>query len=677
MVESRDERLNFFSQTRRSAVEVPQRELEPGIYKTRFVGSPLDPGRKKVQSGQNLIGIKSGSVSKTRSKLLNCGFLTVALLLVAGCGDSLITVHHIKVHSEDGQGPSPADSDLGPAGAGTTPDLVIPNNISSALDLEGEQVCVQLRTEVTLPERSAPQSYAIDAGRLSDVSRIYLNDVLISSRGSLSPYYFPGAFRPQTVVIPQDVVRPGRNSLRIHLCSYGNRYPIQAMDPIRLGSAEEIWQRRTLREIVAFSFLAFYLMAAFQHLWLGLRRKKERYHLSFSGFLLVVSAYWFVAETMTRDLLFGEHVLTHRKTEYVLLFFIVPFFLRFLSRFSHGKGERVSNVALAVAATLTAVSIPSSIHVVRICGWIWQIGFLALSPYLAYLAYRQLVRPFPYAKLMTAAVLLLLASAIHDILVSLSILHSMRISSYSLAFLVLGLIVLLGDQLVQATNRSEKLLSHATRLNLEMLKKNIHPHFLANSLNSAMELVHEDPSRAEKLLLALVEELRSTIHLSEQKLCPMETEVQLCRNHIEVMSLRMEKDIRLEVVGNLETQIPPLVLLTIVENGITHGFKNRQEGWFRINVRKYNQEVFIAVENNGDAPKSPGGEESWSTGNGLTESGRGTGTRYVRSRLEELCPGEWSLFQEMRDEKYVVLLSYLIDSEATDKSLFQKRKRRG
>ena len=584
------------------------------------------------------------------------------MLLTFSCSDDVTTIHRIQIQKPD-QGLSSIErhgaqeTDRNPDDF-TGLDLVIPNNVSSALNLEGDQICVQLQSSIMLKASSGNTAYALDAGRLSDVSRIYFNDRLLSQRGSLNPYQ-PGAFRPQIVVIPAEAVHPGRNQLRIHLCSYQGYYPIQAMDPIRIGPAEQVWQKRTVQEIIAFSFLAFYLMASVQHLWLGLRRKKERYHLAFSGFLLVVSAYWFVAETMTRDLLFQGNVLWHRKTEYILLFFIVPLFLLFLSRFGSQKGEKVSYGALAVATILTLISLPSGINVVRVCGWIWQIGFLMLSPYLAFLAYKQLVRPFPYARLMTGAVLLLLASAIHDILVSLSILHSMRISSYSLAFLVLGLVILLGDQLVQATNRSEKLLSHATRLNLEMLKKNIHPHFMANSLNSAVELVHEDPNRAEKLLVALVDELRSTIELSEQKLCPVETEIQLCRNHIEVMSLRMEKNLSLEVLGNLEARIPPLVLLTIVENGITHGFRNRQEGFFRINVRTYGKEVFISVENSGEAP-GESVENSTDAGE-KDQIRRGTGTRYIRSRLEELCPGHWSIYRDVRDNMYRVMISYIVE----------------
>lgn len=581
------------------------------------------------------------------------------LLLCTGCSDSIVTLHRIQVHSWPTD--TVPDSNQSDETAQLQPgkkeqNLVIPNNISSALNLNGDQICVQLRSQIELPPDTLQESYAIDAGRLSDVSNIYFNDVLISQRGALNPYR-SGAFRPQMAAIPREITRPGLNRIRIHLCSYRDYYPVQAMDPVRIGPDEAIWQQRTLREVIAFVFLAFYLMASVQHLWLGLRRKQEKYHLAFSGFLLVVSAYWFVAETMTRDMIFGEHVLWHRKTEYILLFFIVPLFLLFLSRFGSHRGERISYAALVVASVLTAVSLPSDIAIVRLCGWIWQFGFLMLSPYLAYLAYRQLLRPFPYAKLMTGAVLLLLVSAIHDILVSLSVLHSMRISSYSLAFLVLGLVILLGDQLVQATNRSERLLSHATRLNLEMLKKNIHPHFLANSLNSAVELVHEDPQRAEKLLLALIDELRSTIELSDQKLCPLETEIQLCRNHVQVMSLRMEKDIQLEVLGDLNAEIPPLVLLTMIENGITHGFKNRQEGYFRINVRKYRNEVFIAVENNGEGPVATrAGKEEQRNGNELRI---GTGTRYIRSRLEELCPGQWSIHREVRGQRYIVLLSYV------------------
>ena len=607
-------------------------------------------------------------------------FLALALIGLTGlqCSDTDITsIQRIEIGGLNPKTPSSmresgpttetkpvrpgdtSDANQGSPDAGRSGNetLVIPNNISSALNLEGQQVCVQLYAKLQVKDDPESVSYALDAGRLSDVSRIYINDTLVGGRGNLQPYR-PGAFRPQLLTIPAAALQEGENGLRIHLCNFQDYYPIQAMDPIRFGPAEAIWQQRTLREIVAFSFLAFYLMAALQHLWLGLRRKKERYHLPFSGFLLVVSAYWFVAETFSRDLLFGDAVLWHRKLEYNLLFFIVPLFLLFLSRFGQGKGEKVARITILVAAALSLVSLPSGIQVVRICGWIWQIGFLAVSPYLAYLAYRQLLRPFPYARLMTLAVLLLLVSAIHDILVSLSILHSMRISSYSLAFLVLGLILLLGDQLVQATNRSEKLLSHTTRLNLEMLKKNIHPHFLANSLNSAVELVHEDPNRAEKLLLALVEEMRSTIELSEKTLCPLETEIQLCRNHVEVMSLRMEKDITLEVLGTLDTEIPPLILLTIVENGITHGFRTRKEGSFTINVRKFKDEVFIAVENDGEPPKPESSRDSHSS----QRPAVGTGTRYIHSRLQELC-AEWHMFQEVRPSGFRVLLQYRLSPD--------------
>lgn len=588
---------------------------------------------------------------------------------------------------------------------------VIPNNLSSVLNLELDPdsgpdadlnldpeegtSCVLLQAELTVESKDLSLPFALDAGRLSDVSRIYLNGTLIAQRGSLQPYR-SGAFRPQLISVPRDILQPGKNELRIQLCNYKSLYPLQIMDPLQFGPASKVWQKRTFAEILAFAFLSFYLMAAIQHLWLGIRRPGNRYHLPFSGFLFVVSAYWFVAETYSRDAIFGDLVLWHRKSEYILLFFIVPLFLLFLSRFSSERSERVARISLLVAAALSLVSLPSDINIVRICGWIWQIGFLGLSPYLAYLAYAQLLRPSPLSRLMTGAVMLLLLSTIHDILVSLSILHSPRIASYSLALLVIGLILILGDQLVQATNRSEKLLSHATRLNLEMLKKNIHPHFLANSLNSAIELVHENPQRAEKLLLALVEELRSTIELSEQPLCPLETEIQLCRNHIEVMSLRMEKNLTLEVVGKLEGKIPPLILLTIVENGITHGFTNRPEGRFIINVRNHENETFISVENDGDAPGHPedfrahSGNYDYSTGthdmddpagdpqlpgashapgdsqfyHNDSPKGRGTGTRYILSRLQELC-SEWGMYQESTENGFRVLLHYRLSPDRT------------
>ena len=101
------------------------------------------------------------------------------------------------------------------------------------------------------------------------------------------------------------------------------------------------------------------------------------------------------------------------------------------------------------------------------------------------------------------------------------------------------------------------------------------------------------------------------------------------------------------------------MLLTIVENGITHGFRNRQEGFFRINVRTYGKEVFISVENSGEAP-GESVENSTDAGE-KDQIRRGTGTRYIRSRLEELCPGHWSIYRDVRDNMYRVMISYIVE----------------
>lgn len=181
------------------------------------------------------------------------------------------------------------------------------------------------------------------------------------------------------------------------------------------------------------------------------------------------------------------------------------------------------------------------------------------------------------------------------------------------------------NQMIVAVREGEEKARRATRMELELLKRTILPHFLLNALSDIDTWLERDPGKASQLMHALAEELQAILAVSGQKLIPLSEEVHLCRVHISVMNLRYKKRFRL-VTENIDgtERIPPLVLHTIIENGITHGFAERQSGTFVLGKRRL-----------------PGGFLRYSLSNdGSSETqGRkgstGIGLKYVAARLSE------------------------------------------
>ena len=209
-----------------------------------------------------------------------------------------------------------------------------------------------------------------------------------------------------------------------------------------------------------------------------------------------------------------------------------------------------------------------------------------------------------------------------------------------------ALVVLFGVGLFRSIGfslRSEQLRTRqsqlsSARLETELLKRNIQPHFLLNSLGSIAQFVEENPAIASRMIDALADEFRLVSRLSQRQLVTLGEEIDLCEAHLRVMSLRREASYRLEVdVPDRNSPIPPALLHTLVENAITHGGPSHS-----------GERVVRLLETRG----ADGGRviELYSP---MTEhrgaliptndQPDGTGLRYVKARLEESFSSRWKL----------------------------------
>ncbi|MGY2134479.1 histidine kinase [Hymenobacter sp. HD11105] len=203
---------------------------------------------------------------------------------------------------------------------------------------------------------------------------------------------------------------------------------------------------------------------------------------------------------------------------------------------------------------------------------------------------------------------------------------------WGIVFFIVSLAFSVGRQLVQQNRVRQQAMLRSARLENALLRKNIQPHFLLNTLMSLQELIEESPRQANQLIDALAEEFDMVSQMAEEKLVPMEDELQLCRTHLRIMGFRRQSEFVLETRGLLGTeQVPPATFHTLIENGLTHGYTQRGAGRFVLTKETLPRGIRYRLFNDSDAA---------ACGRPVVE---GTGSRYVKSRLEESFPGAWRL----------------------------------
>jgi two-component system, LytTR family, sensor kinase len=119
------------------------------------------------------------------------------------------------------------------------------------------------------------------------------------------------------------------------------------------------------------------------------------------------------------------------------------------------------------------------------------------------------------------------------------------------------------------------------RAELGLLKMQLHPHFLFNTLNAISEQVHVDPNAAERMITQLSELLRHTIRSGSAFEVSLREEVELLQRYLSIQQVRFGERLRvtLEVAPDvMEALVPNLVLQPLVENAIQHGLAPRASG---------------------------------------------------------------------------------------------------
>jgi two-component system LytT family sensor kinase len=185
----------------------------------------------------------------------------------------------------------------------------------------------------------------------------------------------------------------------------------------------------------------------------------------------------------------------------------------------------------------------------------------------------------------------------------------------------------------QQALQAAQLEARLARLQLELLRAQIKPHFLFNTLNSISALMQDQPHAAEDMLADLSEMFRASMLSTSRQEAALHHEIDLLRSYMRIQQRRF--DDRLTPVFDiapdaLEAAIPTLLLQPLVENAVLHGIAPRVEpGRVEIRAVRRNEKLELHVSDNG-----VGMAERCQEGIGLSNT---------RERLLHLYGGEQSM----------------------------------
>jgi sensor histidine kinase YesM len=212
---------------------------------------------------------------------------------------------------------------------------------------------------------------------------------------------------------------------------------------------------------------------------------------------------------------------------------------------------------------------------------------------------------------------------------------------FGIVTFLLVVFYLIGKSAKELQTEKDESLLKSERLENELLKKSIQPHFINNTLLSIIVWIKKQPEIAIEMIHALSEEFDLIIQFSKQTKISIEDEIELCKKHLFIMSQRREQEFTLEVSNSVGSfLIPPLVLHTLVENSISHLSPNQEKLCLVLNIKKDSNNYLIELISPSDKKVKTSVKE-------------GVGYSYIKSRLTETYKNNWAFVHEQDELNWI------------------------
>lgn len=201
-------------------------------------------------------------------------------------------------------------------------------------------------------------------------------------------------------------------------------------------------------------------------------------------------------------------------------------------------------------------------------------------------------------------------------------------------------------QSIRGEQRLKEMEKEHLQTELDYLKYQINPHFFMNTLNNIHALVDIDPEKAKGTVLELSKMMRYVLYESNKRTVSLWDEIDFLQHYIELMKLRYTN--RLELIISIHkeelppAQVPPLLLITFVENAFKHGVSYQEHSFIHVTMDVCEGKLRYLVVNS--SHQAPEGEP------------HGIGLENVRKRLQLIYEQQYTLDIQQRANEYQVLL---------------------
>jgi len=191
---------------------------------------------------------------------------------------------------------------------------------------------------------------------------------------------------------------------------------------------------------------------------------------------------------------------------------------------------------------------------------------------------------------------------------------------------------------------------------LKLLKAQIHPHFLFNTLNNLYGLTLEKSDQAPDLVLRLSDILDYILYRCNEKSVPLSDELDNLKNYIEIEKIRYSEKLKMTVNFPVETnnfRIAPLIILPFIENAFKHGVSNYPGiAFVKTKINLIENTLVFKIENSKNPIKQ--------TKNNYT---KGIGLQNARKRLNLIYPEKYILKIEDKSETFSVHLTLNLEEQ--------------
>lgn len=217
-------------------------------------------------------------------------------------------------------------------------------------------------------------------------------------------------------------------------------------------------------------------------------------------------------------------------------------------------------------------------------------------------------------------------------------------NAFSLILIVgLSVAIKMSARWSKVESERKELEKEKTEAELKNLKSQINPHFLLNTLNNIYALVEFDPPKAQGAIEDLSKLLRHLLYDNNEPFVPLVSEVEFIKNYIELMRIRLSKNVKLtteiDISPSSSVLIAPLIYISLIENAFKHGVSGNKKSFIDIQLIEKPNGVVEFICRNSAFPKTKS-----------DKSGSGIGLSQVKRRLELLYPKQYTWRQILNEE---------------------------